>query len=292
MTVIPSPISVVVSIYNEPIEWLAESVNSILAQTFTDFEFVIINDNPNREENKLFLSELQKADQRVVVIENETNIGLTKSLNKGLRAAKGKYIARMDADDIADPERFSKQYQFMEENPDYIVVGSNMYTYSDGQIIKEIIYPADDAHIKIGFLLKDPVAHPASFIRAKALKENNVWYNENMRYAQDLALWCDLTPYGKFHNVQEFLLKYRVSSSQISTSKFGEQAHLKYGIRRKYYDEVFPKLSINGSSTSKFSKFVKVLFGKKISVMPAIKLLIPLPPYKVFHFYYKLTKKL
>ena len=93
-------LSVVMSIYKEPVEWMRQSIDSILNQTFTDFEFVIVNDNPIRSENRDILDEYSKKDFRIIVLSNDENIGLTKSLNKGLRISKGKYIARMDADDI------------------------------------------------------------------------------------------------------------------------------------------------------------------------------------------------
>lgn len=108
---IKSPlVSVVMAIYNEPVEWMRQAIDSILYQSFKDFEFIIINDNPIRVENKEILDEYSAKDSRVIVVLNEENIGLTKSLNKGLAIASGEYIARMDADDIAMPERLRMQY--------------------------------------------------------------------------------------------------------------------------------------------------------------------------------------
>ena len=100
------------SIYSEEEEWIRESIDSILNQTFSDFEFIIINDNPNRDKNNSLLTEYTRIDNRIIIITNEENIGLTKSLNKGLEIARGKYIARMDADDISLPTRFEKQVDF------------------------------------------------------------------------------------------------------------------------------------------------------------------------------------
>ena len=106
-------LSVVMSVYNEPTEWITQSIDSILNQTFRDFEFIIINDNPEREENESLLNSYSQKDKRIVVIKNEQNLGLTKSLNIGINEAKGDYIVRMDADDYSFPERFEKQVQFM-----------------------------------------------------------------------------------------------------------------------------------------------------------------------------------
>ena len=121
---IPVKVSVVMSVFSEPRNWLKKAINSILDQTFSDFEFIIINDNPIRKENYLFLKEIQQKDSRIIIIENKENIGLTKSLNKGLSVARGTYIARMDADDISFPTRLEKQYLFMEANSGVIACGA------------------------------------------------------------------------------------------------------------------------------------------------------------------------
>src|SRR5690625_452840 len=94
-------ITVLMSIYNEDMLWLRDSIESILNQTYQNFEFIIINDNPSNDINKVILKEYIKKDNRIKIIENDTNLGLTLSLNKGLRESTGLYIARMDADDIA-----------------------------------------------------------------------------------------------------------------------------------------------------------------------------------------------
>ncbi|MFJ1380822.1 glycosyltransferase family 2 protein [Capnocytophaga canimorsus] len=102
-------ISIIMAIYNEKIEWMRQSIDSILNQTFSDFEFIIINDNPQMRDNQLLTSEYVKKDKRIKKIHNEQ---LTKSLNKGLKIAEGQYIARLNADDIALPKRFEKQVYF------------------------------------------------------------------------------------------------------------------------------------------------------------------------------------
>ena len=131
-------ISVIMSIYSEKEEWIKESIDSILSQTFRDFEFIIINDNPKRKENENLLLEYSQKDNRIIVITNKENIGLTKSLNKGLSIAKGKYIARMDADDISFPTRFQKQIDFLDKNTEYVLCGANIsYFGSEEKIIEQ-----------------------------------------------------------------------------------------------------------------------------------------------------------
>ena len=119
-------VSVIMSIYKEPLEWLHESIDSILYQTFKDFEFIIICDNPEYKEGIELLNEYRKKDDRIIIINNVKNIGLTKSLNKGLAVAKGKYIARMDADDIAMPNRFEHQITYLDKNTDLVAIGSSV----------------------------------------------------------------------------------------------------------------------------------------------------------------------
>lgn len=121
-------ISVVMPTYNTEVSILKEAVDSILNQTFGDFEFIIIDDGSTNNSVE-YLKSLQ--DQRVKIIRNDTNIGITKSLNIGLRAAKGKYIARMDSDDIAFPDRFEIQYAFMESHPDVFVCGAKVKHFKD-----------------------------------------------------------------------------------------------------------------------------------------------------------------
>ena len=119
-------ITVLMSIYKEPIDWMILSIDSIIEQTYKDFEFIIINDNPERLDNTKLLEKYLKKDSRIKIVNNSENIGLTKSLNKGLAVSTGEYIARMDADDISLPTRFEKQIAFLESNPNVIVLGTNI----------------------------------------------------------------------------------------------------------------------------------------------------------------------
>lgn len=117
-------VSVVMSIYNEQESWLKMSIDSILHQTYSNFEFIIVNDNPQRTLNRNLIEHYQKLDERIVYIENHVNIGLTKSLNLAIAVAKGDYIARMDADDYSFPTRLEKQITFLSKNCDIIAVGT------------------------------------------------------------------------------------------------------------------------------------------------------------------------
>ena len=119
-------VSVVMSVFVEPEKWLRNAIDSILTQTYSNLEFLIINDNYERMLNKRVLDEYAHTDKRIRIITNQSNQGLTKSLNKGISIAQGKYIARMDADDFSLPNRIERQVAFLELNSEVIVCGTNI----------------------------------------------------------------------------------------------------------------------------------------------------------------------
>lgn len=215
-------LSVVMSVYNEPVEWMCQSIDSILNQTFSDFEFIIINDKPDRVENKQLLDEYASKDPRIVIITNEQNIGLTKSLNKGLDIAAGEYIVRIDADDISLPERFEKQVRFMDANPNVVASGTGVFFINENsEIINRCQALTDSIAIRSLLLFQTAITHPSAIIR-KEIGGKKVCYNEHFRYAQDYALWASLVNYD-LSNIKEPLLKYRLTQNQISSSHKKEQ---------------------------------------------------------------------
>lgn len=217
-------ISVIMSIYKEPIDWVCQSIDSILAQTFSDFEFIIVNDRPDRVENAQLLDEYKAKDERVIVLTNETNIGLTKSLNKALDIAQGEYIARMDADDISLPQRFDVQVAYLDQHPKICGCGSWTGSIDEtGERLEDVgRYETDPRWVRAQFLQNSQVGHPAAMFR-KVTNGHVVRYNEEIRYAQDYSLWVSLLPYGEITNIPEVLFCYRTSEQQITTIKKLEQ---------------------------------------------------------------------
>jgi len=240
----PPFLSVVMSVYNEPIEWIQEAIDSILNQTFNDFEFIIINDNPNKEDLRFILTEYQKVDSRVILINNSNNIGLTKSLNKGLDVSKGKYIARMDADDISLPVRFEKQVAIMEDNPNIGIVGSWVEYFGQRNKIEKKYEYNDDLEIEMFF--SAPFDHPATMMRMSSLKENNIRYDENLRYAQDRKLWFEMSKITDFYNIQMILFKHRANNGQVSVLHTNEQLRNAALIRREQIDFFFQQIGFEG----------------------------------------------
>lgn len=216
-------VSVIMSVYSERIDWIKQSIDSILNQTFRDFEFIIVNDNPERKENALLLEEYAKKDPRICVLTNETNIGLTKSLNKALAVAKGEYIARMDADDISLPERFSKQINYLDSHKEINVLGSYVrHINENGEMCSIKKMSNSSINLRSMILLDVPVVHPVVLFR-RFINGKQVFYDESFRYAQDYALWASLIKDCKFTNLKDVLLFYRVSSSQISQKNLNLQ---------------------------------------------------------------------
>lgn len=211
-------VSVIMSVYNTNKEWLAEAIESILNQTFDDFEFIIILDAPTDGCDKV-VKKYEKKDSRIIVIENEENIGLTRSLNKGLSIAKGKYIARMDADDISLLNRFELQYNYMENHPEVVVVGSRVFS-GDLTTAAQYEWTEQEDIFRIRMLFYNVgVPHPTAFIRRYILVNNKIGYTETIKKSQDYKLWVDLMKYGRIIILPDVLLMYRIHDKQISAEK-------------------------------------------------------------------------
>ena len=206
--------------------YLPEAIESILKQTFTDFEFIIINDgSTDASENiiKLF------KDERIVYINNERNLGLIDSLNSGLKIAKGRYIARMDADDIALDNRLELQVQKFKDNPNAIVVGSDYYLLS-GSKLSYIKSNNDSDYNKAVLFFAPCFCHPTVMMK-NVFTEKDIFYNWDYKHAEDYKLWTDLFSLGEFLNVDKALLKYRSHETQISTKNKEAQLQISKKIR-------------------------------------------------------------
>ncbi|MDE6409962.1 MAG: glycosyltransferase [Muribaculaceae bacterium] len=226
------------AVYNEPLNWVLQAIRSILYQTFTDFEFIIINDNPTREELWKLLEELSNSDSRIIIRKNKVNIGLTKSLNEGLKICKGKYIARMDADDISFPDRLAHQYNYLEKNPEISVLGTNRkYIDENSNVLKKkhpLIHNPNT--IESLFILRSPFIHPSVMFR-RSLIDNGFFYDESFTSAQDYNLWGRLLINNyRLDNLKEPLLFYRISSNQITNKKNEDQLKNAIRIKRMFAD--------------------------------------------------------
>jgi glycosyltransferase involved in cell wall biosynthesis len=202
-------ISVIMPVYNCR-QYIEESVTSIIEQSFGDFEFIIIDDCSN-DGTYEYLGSL--TDPRIRLIRKSQNTGYTESLNMGLKMASGKYIARMDGDDISLTDRFEKQIAFMNRNPDVVVCGGGYVAIgSDFKFVPKISYE----DIMSDLMSVSPFAHPTVFIRNSILKINNIQYSPECEPAEDYKLWTVLSGYGKLANLRDTLLNYRIHQNQTS----------------------------------------------------------------------------
>lgn len=210
-------ISVIMTVYNTE-KYLRESIESILNQTYSNFEFIIIND-ASTDNSKMILDSYQ--DSRIIRIDNARNLGASQSSNIGLDRAKGKYIARMDSDDISKPERFAIQYKYLEDNPDVAILGSWLKTCGD----REEIWKYSDNHVlnRSRLLFNPPVAHSSILIRKSIIDKYQIKYNTAFTSAIDYELYSQFPDHIKFSNIQEVLYFYRIHESQMSTTKREEQ---------------------------------------------------------------------
>lgn len=227
-------VSVLMSVYNSS-RFIIESVESILGQTFKDFEFIIVNDCST--DNSLnIIKKYAKQDKRIVLIKNKKNIGLTKSLNKGLKIARGKYIARIDADDISLPNRLQTQYQFLEENPDIFLAGSGAIIIdSKGKEIGKYEPITCEEKLKKVLETKNAIYHSTIMFR----NEKNNFYREKFYYAQDYDFYLRiLLEKKRLINNPDILIKYRISSQSISFSKIRKQKLFAEKARKFYLQEV------------------------------------------------------
>lgn len=213
-------ISVIMSVHNASL-FLQEAIESILKQSFRDFEFIIVNDGVDNIATDI-LNEYRKIDKRIKIIENTRCIGLTKSLIKAVHLADGEYIARMDADDIAMPERLFLQQEYMRKNPDLDFCGSSVFLIDENnRILKIKKMPLKNVEIKEKAMSFCPIIHPTLFIKKSVIQEKN--YNSEFVYAQDYDLILRLLKKYKAANIAKPLLKYRVGTKQISLKNLKQQ---------------------------------------------------------------------
>ena len=226
-------ISVLMSVYNAD-KYLTEAMDSILAQTYSDFEMIVVNDKSTDESGDILTAFAQK-DPRIVILENAQNIGLTKSLNRGLAIAKGEYVARMDADDISAPDRFEKQVAFLDAHPDYSFV-SCIGRYIDENGNPERLRPFPETNEEIYAMMPkvDAVMHPGVMFRREDIARIGN-YCEDFRVVQDYDLWFRGMAAGyKFYNIQEPLVLFRRDES-YNTRKSTAYRLVDYQVRKKGY---------------------------------------------------------
>ena len=224
-------ISVLLPVYNAE-KFLHEAIDSLLRQTFCDFEVICINDGSTDDTLKI-LDNYANNDSRIKVFSKKNAGILSKTLNFGLKrcSANAQYIARMDADDICLPNRFKEQYEFMESNPDVDICGTSMIVFNENpKISKEYIGAQPEFPSLYNIFNQKDLMHPTVFFRAKFIHKNNILYDTSSK-ADDKELWmrCTVVYNAKIQNIKKPLIKYRLRESSLSNNNQNKKL-LKEGI--------------------------------------------------------------
>lgn len=211
---------------------LNKCLESLQCQTFQNFNVVSIDDNSSDSTKAILLSWQKKiGPKRFSIIKNEKNIGLTKALNKGLENIFTEYTARIDADDWWHSKKIEKQMVFLENNPDYGIIGCNYINFNKNKKIK-VILPKEDKDIKEAIIKNNPFAHSCVIFKTNLVKSVGK-YDENIRYGQDYELWLRCFLRTKFYNIQEFLCA-RTINDNISVEKQNAQMRQSIKTKMKY----------------------------------------------------------
>ena len=203
-------ISVIMPVYNTKEESLREAIESILNQTYTDFELILINDGSTKQECEDVIKSY--TDERIKYIKQE-NQGAAGSRNNGIKQAVGEYIAIMDSDDIAFPNRFEEEVKFLDEHQDYAIVGS----WAEFSPKKRLWKTVEEPRI-LDFIRECNFVHSTVMYRRKLFVENGYTYDLNMPPTEDYDLWCRIITNEKAYNIQKPLIKYRQEGQGISST--------------------------------------------------------------------------
>lgn len=219
----PPKISVLMAVYNAA-AYLREAIDSVLVQTFRDFEFVIIDDGSSDATPSILAS---YADQRLRIMTLVGNRGHTTALNEGWRACRGAYIARMDGDDICHPDRFARQAAMLDADPELGIVGSAVWIVdAAGKRLDYAPQPTGDGAIRFVAMTRNPFHHPTVMWRNAAFAARGLTFDERYQANQDFDLWTRALPAMRAANSREPLLSYRVHGSNVSVLRAAEQRRL------------------------------------------------------------------
>lgn len=256
-------ISILMGIYNCS-NTLEEAVNCILSQTLTDWELIMCDDG-SVDDTYIIAQKLMKKDCRIVLIKNESNIGLAPTLNHCLEYAQGEYIARMDADDICSKFRLEKEYNFLQDNPSFSFISCNMNCYDEKGIFRKVYYK--EKPVLKDFINRTQFCHAGSMIKKDALLAVNGYdLSPNVERVEDYDLWLRLYEKGyKGYNIQEFLYSMRDDRNATKRRKFKYRIN-ETRIRKRAYN-------LSGCS---------IIYYYKIFV-PIIKGFVPTYVYRFIH---------
>jgi glycosyltransferase involved in cell wall biosynthesis len=214
-------VSILMATYNNA-NYVTEAIQSILDQTFNDWEFIIVNDG-STDSTLETIKQIAKEDNRIIILNNESNSGVIKSLNKGLKVAKGEYVAKIDGDDVwTHREKLEKQVDFLENNLNYSLVGTwSRIVDRERKHLENMTGPSSDEDIR-KIILKYNCFNHSSIVIRKSTLDKVGYYDENRNLCEDYELWLRIGKVAKIFNIPEFWVDYRVNPNSITQTKFDE----------------------------------------------------------------------
>jgi glycosyltransferase involved in cell wall biosynthesis len=256
-------VTVLMPVYNAE-KYLASAIQSILDQTYKDFELLLINDGSTDKSVEVIES---FNDSRIKLVHNEQNINVESTLNRGLDLIDTEYIARMDSDDIAFPNRLQKQVEYMDKHPEVGVCSSWIHLFD--AVEYDIQNPTDHDEIQCELLFHNVIAHPGVIMRKSLIDKYNLRYAK-YRYAEDLDMWMRCSFLFKLHNVPEVLLNYRISSNSVSQAHSQLQNESINKVLKKNFEAL--GLNLNDDQINLHKKIgYKVPFTDRIELTKAGK---------------------
>jgi glycosyltransferase involved in cell wall biosynthesis len=214
-------ISVILPVFNAR-HTVGEAIESILRQTFSDFELIVVDDASTDNSAQIIQS---YDDPRIVYLRNDVNLHVAETLNRGMSNSRGKYVARMDSDDISLPNRFAKQYEFLESHPEISICGTFAEIF--GERTGRITLPIEPDELRCALIFDSCFAHPTVMFRRADFEKYNLTYN-HLRYSEDFDLWQRAIGPLNGANIPEILLKYRVASTSVLRTSIRKEQLVQY----------------------------------------------------------------
>lgn len=239
-------VSVIMPAYNVE-KYISQAIESILNQTYKNFEFIIVDDASTDNTWKI-IQKYKKKDKRIIIIQNKINVNVSQSLNTAIKITKGKYIARMDADDWSYPYRLEKQVKFMEKNPKVVISGGTMLVCDKNlKLIYKRSYPLNNNNIRKIIFRSSPFSHPTIIYQSKFIIKINGY--KNISLIEDLDLYLRIGYYGQFANISDIIIKHRTRDISLTNTNLilmekktlflRWQAYKNYGYKPTFIDIIY-----------------------------------------------------
>ena len=256
-------VTVVMATFNEPPQIIRTAIESVLRQTVRDFELLIYDDSTDEKTREAI--DFFQDDGRVLVFRERERVGFVQSLNRGLRQARGDFIARMDGDDISYPDRFEKELAFLNEHEDISVVGGQIKIIdSQGEVLSERRYPHGGTRLKLYAGIRSPLAHPTVMMR-RSVVEAGFFYDESLPMSEDLDLWLRLMNRGyEVANVADVVLDYRVAEDFAEKRTQSRQIECMTLVRRRNFSKKYFVRSALSAATAWSFEHMKVKVIKEL----------------------------